>query len=64
MDMSSQTLFEVPDDIALERFQKFRPPKFNGEVGEEMAKKWIEVIEDIYRALKYSDERKITFGEF
>ena len=28
------------------------------------AEKWIETIEKIYRALKYSDERKVTFEEF
>ena len=28
------------------------------------AEKWIETIEKIYRALKYSDERKVAFGEF
>ena len=29
-----------------------------------MAEKLIEALEDIYRALKYSDERKVTFEEF
>ena len=61
---SDHTSSDVPDDVALERFQKFRPPKFNGEMGEEMAEKWIEAIEDIYDAMAYSDERKIRFGKF
>ena len=30
---------EVSDDVALERFQKFRPPIFNGEMGDEVAEK-------------------------
>ena len=29
-----------------------------------MAEKWIETMEDIYKVLKYKDERKISFGEF
>ena len=29
-----------------------------------MTEKWIETMNDIYDALKYSDERKITFGKF
>ena len=29
---------EVIDDVALERFQKFRPPTFNGEKDDEVAK--------------------------
>ena len=31
---SDRTTSHVPDNVALERFQKIRPPKFNGEVGE------------------------------
>ena len=61
---SDHTSSEVPNGVALERFQKFRPPKFNGEMGEEMAEKWIEAIEDIFEALNYSDMRKVTFGKF
>ena len=38
-NLNAQIIFEVPNDIALERFQKFRPLKFNGEVGEKIAKK-------------------------
>ena len=55
---------EISEDVALERFQKFEPPRFNGEGGEEIAEKWIENMEDIYEVLKYQDERKISFGEF
>ena len=38
-------------EVALERFQKFRPPIFNGEMGDEIAEKWIESMDKIYRAL-------------
>ena len=55
---------EVPDDVALERFQKFRPPIFNEEMGDEVAEKYIETMEKIYKALKYSDGRKVAFAEF
>ena len=61
---NKQTTLDVPDDVALVRFQKFRPLTFNGEGGVEKAEKWIEGMEKIYQALKYSDERKVTFGEF
>ena len=55
---------EVSDDVALEMFQKFRHPIFNGEMGDEGAEKWIETMEKIYRALKYNDGRKVAFAEF
>ena len=55
---------EISEDVALERFQKFESPMFNRESGEEMVEKWIEAMEDIYKVLKYKDERKISFGEF
>ena len=29
-----------------------------------LVRKWIKAIEDIYNALKYTDKRKIMFGEF
>ena len=57
-------VLEIANDIVLQRFQKFNPPKFSREANVKMAEKWIEVMEDIYDALKYSDERKITFGKF
>ena len=46
-DRGDRMMTEVPDDVALERFQKFKPPRFSGELGEDVAKKWIEAIEDI-----------------
>ena len=55
---------EVPNDIALERFQKFRPPRFNGMGGEEEAERWIDAMNDLYDALQYSEARKVAFGKF
>ncbi len=55
---------EMSDDVALERFQKFHPSKFNGEVGEEEAERWMETMSDIYSALRYEEERKVKFGAF
>ena len=55
---------EVTNDVALKRFQKFNPSKYNGETGVEAAEKWIEDMEKIYKALGYNDARKVTFVEF
>ena len=54
----------MSDDVVLERFQKFRPPTFNGEMGDEVAENWIETMEKIFWALKYTDERKVEFEKF
>ena len=50
--------------MALGRVQKFRPPTFNGEKDDEVAENWIKTMKKIFRALKYTDERKVSFGEF
>ena len=42
---------EVSNDVALERFHKFRPPKFSGAGGEESAERWIDAMNDIYKVL-------------
>ena len=55
---------KVPEDVALERFQKFHPPKFNGKGGEEIAEGWIESMNNIYDALRYSEERKVAFRKY
>ena len=55
---------KVPNDIALERFQKFRPPRFNGMGGEEEAERWIDAMNDIYDALQYSKAMKVAFRKF
>ena len=33
-------------------------------MGDEVAEKWIESMDKIYRALRYNDARKVTFAEF
>ena len=55
---------DVTDDIAFERFQKCRPPKFSGEYGVEAAERWMTAIEDIFRALQYQEDRKVTLGSY
>ena len=57
-------VLEIANDVALKRFQKFNLPKFSGEANVKMVERWIKAMEDIYDALKYSDERRITFGKF
>ena len=52
------------EDVALERFQKFRPPKFNGKAGDEAAEHWLDNMGNIFRALGYGDERKVNFAVF
>ena len=54
----------VPEDVALKRFQKFKPPRFNGKKDEETAERWIEAMEDIFETLQYSDARKVSFDRF
>ncbi|XP_027118548.2 uncharacterized protein [Coffea arabica] len=49
---------EVGEDRALERFQKFAPPKFLGRHEPEVAENWFERMEDIFAALHYSEERQ------
>ncbi|XP_071933123.1 uncharacterized protein [Coffea arabica] len=52
------------DDRALERFLKFGPPKFYGGPEPEVAKGWWERITEIFAALNYTEERKVTFATF
>ena len=59
-----QPILETAEDVALERFQKFSPPKFDGDPDEEKAERWMETLEDIYAALKYTEERKVKFAVF
>ena len=55
---------EAPNDVALERFHKFRPPRFNETGGEQEKEKWIDAMNDIYEALQYSEARKVAFEKF
>ncbi|XP_027169055.1 uncharacterized protein LOC113768775 [Coffea eugenioides] len=52
------------EDRALERFQKFSPPKFLGGPDPDVAEKWLEKTIDIFAALHYSKERQVTFAVF
>ncbi|XP_027066637.2 uncharacterized protein [Coffea arabica] len=52
------------EDRALERFQKFSPPKFLGGPDPDMAERWLEKMIDIFAALHYSEERQVTFAIF
>nr|XP_027124227.1 uncharacterized protein LOC113740914 [Coffea arabica] len=52
------------EDRALERFQKFSPPKFLGGPDSDVAEQWLEKMIDIFAALRYSDERQVTFAVF
>ncbi|XP_027156254.1 uncharacterized protein LOC113757040 [Coffea eugenioides] len=52
------------EDRALERFQKFSPPKFLGGPDPDVAEQWLEKMIDIFAALHYSEERQVTFVVF
>ncbi|XP_071933088.1 uncharacterized protein [Coffea arabica] len=52
------------EDRALERFQKFSPPKFLGGPDPDVAEQWLEKMIDIFAALRYSEERQVTFTVF
>ena len=52
------------EDKALERFQKFSPPKFLGGLDLEVAERWLEKRIDIFPALHYTEERQVTFAVF
>ncbi|XP_071912307.1 uncharacterized protein [Coffea arabica] len=51
-------------DRALERFQKFSPPKFLGGPDPEGAEKWLEGMINIFTALNYKEERQVQFAAF
>nr|XP_027120355.1 uncharacterized protein LOC113737304 [Coffea arabica] len=52
------------EDKALERFQKFPPPKFLGGPDPDVAERWLEKMIDIFAVLHYSEERQVTFAVF
>nr|XP_027082233.1 uncharacterized protein LOC113704541 [Coffea arabica] len=55
---------EIGEDRALERFQKFAPPKFFGGPDPEVAENWFERMVDIFAALHYTEKRQVTFVVF
>ena len=52
------------EDRALERFQKFSPPKFVGGPNPDEAERWLEKMVDIFAALHYTEESQVTFAVF
>ena len=51
-------------DRALERFQKFAPPKFIGGPSPDLAEGWMDRMMDIFAALGYPEERQVSFAVF
>ncbi|XP_071901058.1 uncharacterized protein [Coffea arabica] len=51
-------------DRALERFQKFAPPKFIGEPSPDLAEGWMDRMINIFAALGYPEERQVSFAVF
>nr|XP_027124222.1 uncharacterized protein LOC113740908 [Coffea arabica] len=52
------------EDRALETFLKFNPPKFIGGSDPELAENWLERMTNIFAALDYAVERRVTFAVF
>nr|XP_027118537.1 uncharacterized protein LOC113735745 [Coffea arabica] len=52
------------EDQALERFQKFSPPKFLAGPDPDVAERWLEKMISIFSALHYSEERQVPFVVF
>ena len=52
------------DGVIFERFQKCRPSKFNGEDGADGAEKWMAGMENIFRAMNYTEEKKVTLASY
>ena len=55
---------ENADAVTFERFQKCRPPKFRSEDGAEGAEKWMAAMENIFRAMNYTEEKKVTLASY
>lgn len=52
------------DDVALEQFQNFGPPKFTRELDPEQGENWLENMINIFAVMRYSKERHVTFVIF
>ena len=46
---------EIGEDMTLEQFQKFVPPKFLGGSDSEIAEQWLEAIINIFATLYYTE---------
>ena len=55
---------KIGQDRALERFQKFSPPKFSGGPNLEGAKSWLEIMINIFAALNYAEDGQVQFVVF
>ena len=55
---------EIGEDRALEKFQKFVPPKFLGEPDPDIAEQWLEAMINIFAALNYIEQRQVNFAVF
>ncbi|XP_027155484.1 uncharacterized protein LOC113755776, partial [Coffea eugenioides] len=51
-------------DQALERFQKFFPPKFLGGPDPEATERWLESMINIFATLNYTEDRQVHFAVF
>ncbi|XP_075478834.1 uncharacterized protein LOC142519687 [Primulina tabacum] len=52
------------NDRALERFLRFKPPKFEGKPDAYQAESWLSKINKIFSILNYSDEQKVNFPTY
>ena len=55
---------EIRIDRALERFQKFSPPKFHVGPDPKVAERWLKIMINIFAALNYTEERQVNFVLF
>nr|XP_027124245.1 uncharacterized protein LOC113740934 [Coffea arabica] len=55
---------EMGQDRALEKFQKFSPPKFLGGPDPEGAERWLETMINIFAALNYAENKQVQFAIF
>ena len=55
---------DMGQDRALERFQKFSPPKFLGVPDPEGVERWLEAMINIFAALNYTEDRQVQFAVF
>ncbi|XP_075500058.1 uncharacterized protein LOC142538629 [Primulina tabacum] len=52
------------NDRALERFLRFKPPKFEGKPDAYQAESWLSKINKIFSILNYSEEQKVNFSTY
>ncbi|PNX63805.1 cellular nucleic acid-binding protein, partial [Trifolium pratense] len=52
------------DKMRLERFMKHNPKLFTGGYAQEAAVKWIEEVEIVFEAMRFTEENKLTLGTY